>query len=162
MSCMFKSLAFLTFLFLLLPLQAFAWPARVVHVSDGDTIQVEPVDGGDRVKIRLYGIDTPEKKQPHGSIASSFTFENSLYKTVEVEVYDTDRYGRVVAVVLLPEGANLNEELIKQGHAWVYDRYCKEAFCSDWKQLEQEAKENKEGLWFSRSPVPPWDWRKWK
>lgn len=67
-----------------------------------------------------------------------------------------------MGVVVLPEGANLNEELIRQGHAWVYPQYCKQDFCSDWQGLEEEAREDRAGLWFSDNVVAPWEWRKVK
>jgi endonuclease YncB( thermonuclease family) len=71
----------------------------------------------------------------------------------------TERYGRTVAFVRV--GSTLvNEELIRQGVAWVFTRYCDRAICQEWKKLEAEAREAKRGLWSMPNPVPPWEWRR--
>lgn len=137
---------------------AHAWQARVVSVADGDTITVEPVVGGERVKVRLHGIDAPEKKQAGGEAARGFVFDAALYKNVEIsEQGKPDRYGRAIAIVYLPSGQSLQAELLKNGHAWVYPRYCKK--CTDWEALQDAARKNKRGLWGDENAVPPWEWR---
>lgn len=78
---------------------AFAWSGRVVTVIDGDTIIVEPVGGGDRIKVRLQGIDCPERRQAFGEAARFFVNERALFRSVEVDEKGKDRYGRVVAIV---------------------------------------------------------------
>lgn len=130
---------------------------QVISIADGDTITV--LENNKQHKIRLYGIDTPEKKQDFGQKAKQFTSDRVFKKHVQVAVYDTDRYGRIVGVVYVG-GECLNEELIKNGFAWVYKRYCNENFCSQWQQLEQEAREKKLGLWIYDNPIPPWDFRR--
>ncbi len=147
---------------MLFPFSALAWEARVIAVSDGDTITVEPIQGGERIKIRLYGIDTPESRQPYGSIATGYVYATALYKTIEVEEYDIDRYGRTVGVVILPDGTNLNKELLSLGHAWYYGRYCKQEFCPEWKEVEAGARSAKAGLWSDGEAIAPWEWRKKK
>jgi micrococcal nuclease len=82
---------------LLLPASCFAWSGQVVHVADGDTITVSR--NAQRVKVRLYGIDTPEKSQYYGQNAKQFTSSQIMGKTVEVEEIDIDRYGRAVGIV---------------------------------------------------------------
>ena len=84
---------------------AHAWPGRVVDVTDGDTIVVEPTGGGDRVKVRLHGIDAPERKQPFGEAARNFVRSIVLYKVVDVRPtpQKKDRYGRAVAIVEVSE-----------------------------------------------------------
>jgi micrococcal nuclease len=67
-------------------------------------------------------------------------------KTVQVEPVATDRYGRTVAFVKVGD-ALANEELIRQGLAWVFTRYCDRPICQQWKQLEVEAREARRGLW---------------
>ena len=57
-------------------------------------------------------------------------------------------------------GVSLNAELVRGGYAWVYGRYCKKAFCADWKGLEAQAKAVGAGLWADRNPQAPWDWRR--
>ena len=97
-------------------------------------------------KIRLYGIDCPEKGQAFG-------------KDVTVKVKDTDRYGRTVGIVILPDGRSLNEELVYQGLAWWYRKYSKSPKLAT---SEMEARLAHRGLWADKNPIPPWEWRKTK
>src|SRR5210317_295356 len=89
---------FLILLILLWPLTAHAWMAKVVSVTDGDTIKVFNAEQG-QVKIRLYGIDTPEKGQPYGKAAGKYLASLIAGATVEVEIVTTDRYGRTVGII---------------------------------------------------------------
>ncbi len=89
---------------------------HVVGVSDGDTITVLHKGKGER--IRLHGIDCPEKRQAFGNRAKQFTSNLVFAKTVTVQGVDRDRYGRTVGVVLLPDGRSLNHELVRAGLAW--------------------------------------------
>lgn len=131
---------------------------RVVSIADGDTITI--LDSSKtQHKIRLYGIDTPEKGQAFGNAAKQHTASLTANKTAKVTAYDIDRYGRVVGVVIV-DGKNVNQSLIKAGLAWQYRKYCKEDFCRDWLELEKTAEALKVGLWADNDPVPPWDWRK--
>ena len=91
---------------------------KVVAVSDGETISV--MRQGRAVKVRLHGIDCPEKKQAYGTRAKQFTSDMAFGKEVEVRVRDTDRYGRLVGEVILSDGTNLNQELVGAGFAWWY------------------------------------------
>jgi len=133
-----------------------AWSGKVVGVSDGDTITVLHNDKGE--KIRLYGIDCPEKRQAFGKKAKQFTSSMVYGKTVEVQAHDIDRYGRTVGIIYV-NGESLNEALVKNGYAWIYRRYCKEDICKDWTSLESAARDVKVGLWSEPSPIPPWDFR---
>jgi len=135
------------------------WSGKAVGVSDGDTITV--LHDGKGEKIRLYGIDTPEKRQAFGKKAKQFTSSMVFDKTVEVETKDTDRYGRTVGLVYI-NGESINETLIKNGYAWVYRKYCKESFCKDWLNLESAARYGKIGLWSESNSVPPWNFRRKK
>jgi len=130
---------------------------KVVHVADGDTITV--LQKNQEYKIRLYGIDTPEKKQDFGAKAKAFTSDLVSQKEVAVIQKDVDRYGRVVGMVYIGKTC-INEEIVKAGFAWVYQHYCKEPFCKDWIKLETQAREKGKGLWSHPNPVPPWDFRK--
>lgn len=134
----------------------FAWQGKVIHVADGDTITV--MHDGKPEKIRLYGIDTPEKKQEFGKKAKAFTKRMLAGKIVDVEVKAKDRYGRTVAIIR-SGGNNINAALVANGYAWVYRQYCREAFCDEWIRLETRAKNRKYGLWVNRNPMPPWEWR---
>jgi micrococcal nuclease len=129
---------------------------RVLVITDGDTIKV--VVDREQIKIRLYGIDTPEKKQAFGQAATRF-IKSLLSPFVTVEEKDIDRYGRTVGVVYSSTGTNVNEEMVKAGYAWIYRKYCRSSFCSDWLEMESNARNNKIGLWQQKA-VPPWEWRK--
>jgi len=146
------------FCFLLLPCPAWAWSGKVIGVADGDTITV--LHDKHPEKIRLYGIDCPEKRQPFGNKAKQFTSKLVFGKVVEIEPVATDRYGRTVAFVRI-ENITVNEELIKQGFAWVYKRYCKLPVCNDrWDGLERKARSGKQGIWQDSNVIPPWEFRK--
>ena len=144
-------------LFLVLPCPAWAWSGKVVGVSDGDTITV--LRDKQPQKIRLYGIDCPEKRQPFGKRAKQLTSELVFGKLVEVEPVATDRYGRTVAFVQV-EDVLVNEELIKEGLGWVYVRYCKLPLCAEWQGLQLAAQAEKRGLWEDSDYVPPWEFRR--
>ncbi len=133
---------------------------KVISIADGDTITI--LDSNYRqTKIRLYGIDTPEKRQAYGKAAKKFTSELAYKQHAKVKVYDIDKYGRSVGVVFVGN-TNVNNEIIKAGYGWQYRKYCKASFCDQWLQLEREARNAKMGLWRDKIPVPPWEWRKGK
>ncbi|MDA3807591.1 MAG: thermonuclease family protein [Thiomicrorhabdus sp.] len=145
------------FLSLIFTAPAYAVKCEVYKVSDGDTIKV--TCNGRKVKIRLYGVDTPETKQRYGLEATQYTTQAVLNKTVDIRVIDIDRYGRSVAIVQQGD-FNLNEMLVRTGQAWVYDKYCKESFCADFKQYEKQARQQRIGLWEDNTPKAPWNYRK--
>ena len=153
------SVFLIAFCLLLLPHAALAWPGLVIGISDGDTITVLR-DGREQVKIRLYGIDCPEKRQAWGNRATQATKRLCVGKMVDVQKIDIDRYGRTVAIVTLPDGRMLQEMLVVEGMAWVWPRYCKLPVCQDWSEIEAKARESKTGLWRDAEPVPPWEWRR--
>lgn len=132
-----------------------AFTERVVAVYDGDTIGV--LHGGREERIRLSGIDAPEKRQAFGQRAKQAISDLVLGTEVTVETKSHDKYGRTLAEVRLPDGRSLNQELVRQGRAWQYQRYSKD---SDLARLEQEARIARRGLWSEPNPVPSWEWRK--
>jgi micrococcal nuclease len=150
----------ITILLLSWPLTAHAWMAKVVSVTDGDTIKVYNAEQG-QVKIRLYGIDTPEKAQPYGKAAGKYLASLIAGATVEVESVTTDRYGRTVGIVWGGK-TNINQQMVMTGYAWVYQRYCDRDFCSDWLTFEDKARSSRIGLWQESNPIPPWEWRRRK
>ncbi len=105
------------------PTVVLEFSGKVVGVSDGDTITV--LHNGKGERIRLHGIDCPEKRQAFSNRAKQFTSNLVFAKTVTVQAVDRDRYGRTVGVVLLPDGRSLNHELVRAGLAWMYRRYTK-------------------------------------
>lgn len=132
---------------------------RVIKVVDGDTIVVL-TEQGKSERIRLYGIDAPESAQKGGAEATAFARDLLLLQPVSLSVVDRDRYGRTVALVKLKDGRIANAEMVREGHAWVYRDYCREAFCASWLALEYQAKKQGKGLWRGDSPLPPWKWRR--
>jgi len=158
--CFERQALLLILLFISIP--AFAWEARGVAVSDGDTITIEPVQGGDRAKVRLHGIDAPELRQPYGEAAKTFTLNKTLFKEIDVRAtpQGTDRYGRIVAVIDVPGAGILQELLLEAGLAWVYPAFCKD--CNEWETIQEQARRQRKGLWAEKNPVEPWEWRKRK
>ncbi len=145
--------------FLLFASSAYAFPARIMNVIDGDTVDVQPETGGERVRVRLHGIDAPERKQPYGEAAREFVFNIALFENVDVEpVGKPDRYGRLVAIILLPDGESLQALLLAAGLAWVWPRYCRD--CREWQNVHDAARAAGRGLWAEPDPVPPWMWRR--
>ena len=128
---------------------------KVVEVTDGDTISV--MHNGKAEKVRLSGIDCPEKSQAFGQRAKQFTSELVFGKDVTVTVHDTDKYGRTIGEVKLLDGRVLSQELVKAGLAWWYRKYAPGDTTLE--RLETEARNAKQGLWVDPNPIPPWEWR---
>ncbi|MCB9913232.1 MAG: thermonuclease family protein [Planctomycetes bacterium] len=135
-----------------------AWTGKVIRVLDGDTYDV--LNGREVVRIRLYGVDAPEKTQDFGQVAK--TFGGRIFgRQVEVAPIDTDRYGRTIGLITVAgERKAFNQVLLEEGLAWVYTAYCKEAWCTVWSRLEGEAKAARKGLWADARPEPPWQFRR--
>lgn len=129
---------------------------KVVGISDGDTLTV--LKDRKQVKIRLHGIDAPESSQDFGSRAKQAASDLAFGKSVTILPRDTDRYGRTVADVLLPDGRSLNREMVREGMAWWYREYAPHD--RELERLEAEARAAHRGLWGQSNPIPPWDWRK--
>ena len=120
---MLRSTIAILFFLLTIPALSHALTGKVISVADGDTITI--LDSSNRQhKIRLYGIDTPEKKQDFGKTAKKYTASLTAGKKIKVTAYDTDRYGRTVGVVEV-NGLNVNRKLIESGYAWQYRRIAK-------------------------------------
>ena len=128
---------------------------KVVSVVDGDTINIQ--HDNVREKVILYGIDCPEPTQAFGAEAKKFTDDACYGKVVNVEDHGKDSRGRIIGVVLLPDGTNLNRALVKQGLAWWSDKFA--AKDATLKQLHETAKASHIGLWADPNPVPPWIFR---
>jgi len=127
---------------------------EVVGILDGDTIEV--MQGGSAVRVRLDGIDCPEKKQAFGRRARQFTSRMAFGKQVQVIEKGKDRYGRTLAGVILPDGKSLNQELVREGYAWWYWKYSDD---EELKRLQAQAREAKRGLWSDPQVIPPWTFR---
>ena len=138
----------------LLPATAAAWSGKIVGVIDGDSIRI--LHDGQPEKIRLWGIDCPEKGQDFGNRAKQLTSALVFGKVVEIEPMTVDRYGRTVAFVRVGN-TRVNEELIRQGLAWLFTRYCDRPICQRSKLLEEEARTVRRGLQSIPNPVPSWE-----
>lgn len=128
---------------------------KVISIKDGDTIEM--LVDNKPVKIRLRGIDCPEKKQPFGNNARQFTSDLCFGKIVKAEQLSKDRYKRIVAKIILPSGNLLNLQLLKAGLAWHYTKYDRSG---DFASAEKEAKSQRRGIWSMKDPIAPWSWRK--
>lgn len=155
----------LTFVATLLsgPPFAHAWPATVISVTDGDTVRVAPCgDTSTPMTVRLYGIDAPEFGQDGGE-ESKRALEDFLPAETAIEVIPQgmDKYERTLGLVM-SGGRCINGQMIRDGQAWHYLKYCRAAMCKGWKRMQQAAQRERRGLWREGKPVAPWEWRKGK
>ena len=153
-----KFLTFLLHIFLFHNVSAESLTGKVISVADGDTVTI--VNNNQQTKVRLAEIDTPEKNQPYGKKSKKALSDFIFNKEVEVEVVTIDRYGRTVGTIFLGN-QNINREMVKAGHAWVYVKYAKNKTLFN---LEKKAKTNRLGLWAlpAEDRIPPWEWRRGK
>jgi endonuclease YncB( thermonuclease family) len=136
---------------------------RVVGVADGDTVTILDSTNTQH-KIRLGGIDAPEKHQAFGNVSKKSLSDMVYGQLVTVDWHKEDRYGRKVGKVLTND-IDVNLEQIKRGLAWYYKKYKGEMVQTDrinYVQAQQEAETNQRGLWLDANPIPPWDFRKQK
>lgn len=136
---------------------------RVVGVADGDTITVLDSTNTQH-KIRLNGIDAPEKNQAFGNVSKKSLSDMVFNQQIDVDWLKVDRYGRKVGKVIL-NNEDVNLEQIKRGMAWYFKKYKGDLVQEDritYVQAEQEAEANRVGLWVDPNPIPPWDFRKQK
>ena len=129
--------------------------AEVISVVDGDTLEV--LHQGKTVRIRLYGIDSPEKGQPFGTKAKTQLSSLAFGKIVIVEKKDFDSYGRTVAEIRLKDGTRINREMVSSGYAWWFEKYAPDD--TDLKQREAEARSARRGLWSDPQTLEPWLFR---
>jgi len=144
----------------------------VVGVADGDTITVLDTNR-EQHKIRLAGIDAPEKAQPFGQRSKQSMSTLVFGKEVDVQWNKHDRYQRILGKVMVadpncrtnrcPKTLDAGLAQLTVGLAWWYRKYAKgqslEA-AGRYEFAEQEARAKRAGLWTDADPVPPWDWRK--
>ena len=140
--------------------QAKVYSATVSRVSDGDSLQVIDQHGQKR-KLRFAYIDAPELQQAHGE-ASRKALQDVLGKQVEVTVFGRDRYRRELVKVSVA-GRDLSLRQLQQGHAWHYQSYAKRDQAADdyaaYAAAQQQAKQNRIGLWRAREAQAPWAFR---
>ena len=146
---------------LLLPLlaQAEQFTGKVVGIRTGDTLSV--LRKGGVVQVHLYGIACPERRQAFGTQARQFTRDVAFRQTVAVAVDAvamdaTDRRGRLIAAIQLPNGQDLSQVLVQAGYAWHDTQYAPHD--KRLAQLQAEAQAAQRGLWADANPIPPWEW----
>lgn len=133
---------------------------KVVGVSDGDSITVLD-NSKTQHKIRLAGIDAPEKSQAFGERSKQHLSDLVFGKPVIVDWSKTDKYGRTIGKVIV-NGQDANLSQIYTGLAWHYKQYDKEQSVTDrgsYAQAEIAARAQRIGLWYDAAPTPPWDFR---
>ena len=149
----------LVLIFLAVPLLAIGQEVKVISITDGDTVKVLTHDK-QQIKVRLAEIDTPERKQPYGKKAKEALSNMVFGKVVDLRPVTIDRYGRTIGHLFI-NSLNVNKEMVRTGHAWVYRRYMTD------KSLivhEEYARSKGIGLWAlpAGQRIEPWKWRRSK
>ncbi|MFM7005450.1 MAG: thermonuclease family protein [Limnohabitans sp.] len=142
-------------------LNAATLQGKVIGVADGDTVTLLDAQKNQH-KIRLQGIDAPEKAQAFGNKSKQSLHEMVHGKEVFVDVQKKDKYGRSVGKILVNQTDACLEQ-IKRGMAWHYKQYANEQSPEDrdvYAQAESTARAQSLGLWKDKSPTPPWAFRK--
>ena len=130
--------------------------AKVVRISDGDSLVVH---FGDRnIRVRLVEIDAPEISQPFGDRSRASLTQICGNKTARISWSQKDRNDRLLARVWC-NGRDANAEQVRRGMAWVFERYAKDLSLFE---LQTAARANRAGLWAEGFPIPPWEWRRLK
>lgn len=130
---------------------------KVVAIKDGDTVVV--LDSlNNQTTLRLAEVDCPEKSQPFGTNAKQFTSDQIYFKTIKYVVTDTDRYGRSIAMIYYDtDNKYLSAEIIKAGMGWHYKKY---STSKELATFQENAKQNKIGLWIDSNPIEPSEFRR--
>ena len=153
---MVRRLLLTCFVLLLFPYSSFAdFSGPVIGIIDGDIIEVLRHH---HERIRLNGIDCPEKGQAYGQKAKQATSALVFGKDVMLQTFGKDKYGRTLADVRLLDGTHVNHTLVKDGWCWWYPKYAPRN--RELERLEKNARAAKKGLWVAPVQVPPWEWRK--
>ena len=135
---------------------AFAdFTGRVVKITDGDSLLV--LISKRQVRVRLDGIDAPERGQAFSKRSRQSLADMCAGKTAEVADRGKDRYGRTIGGVTCA-GVDANSEQVRRGMAWVFTRYV--PLGSALYELEAYARLRQIGLWADPRAVPPWEWRR--
>lgn len=145
----------------------------VVGVSDGDTITARCGESGayEQIKVRMQGIDAPERKQPYGARSKEALSDLVFQRLAELRCGKTDRYQRKVCSVWVapaasPDGPRTLDAglaMVNTGMAWWYRAYAREQSPQervDYEAAEGDARRRRSGLWSDAAPLAPWDWRR--
>jgi len=147
--------------FLSLAVSADTLTGKVIKITDGDTLYALDANHKQH-KIRLAGIDAPERKQAYGLASRKHLASIVADKQIRIEYQKRDRYGRIVGKVLL-DGIDACLEQVKAGYAWHYKKYQHEQSLEDqrlYANAENQAREERLGLWRENNPTPPWEYRR--
>ncbi|RJX32326.1 MAG: nuclease [Oxalobacter sp.] len=152
----------LSALLLCLPARAAELPGKVIGVTDGDTVKIL-IAGHKQERIRLAGIDAPERRQPYGQKSRQHLSNMIFGRQVVVVWKKRDRYKRIIGKIVLDEKTDVGLEQIKAGLAWHYKAYQKDQSGDDrqtYADAELRARDKRAGLWSDANPVAPWAWRR--
>ena len=141
-------------------IQAADLRGRVVGISDGDTLTILDSDRRQH-KVRLAGIDAPEKSQAFGQASKVSLSEQAFGRDVVVVWDKQDRYGRIIGKILVNQ-EDICLQQIRRGMAWHYKQYQKDQAPIDrskYSEAEAIARASQVGLWQDKDPIPPWEWR---
>jgi endonuclease YncB( thermonuclease family) len=153
--------AFVAIALLAASAQAAQWRGKVVAIADGDTLTLLD-EARKQHRIRLDGIDAPERAQPFGQRARQSLAALAHGREAVADCPKTDRYGRAVCRVFV-DGVDVGLEQVRRGLAWHYLKYAHEQgpqARADYARAEGQARSGRAGIWSTRDPTPPWDWRR--
>ncbi|MBK7958756.1 MAG: thermonuclease family protein [Bacteroidetes bacterium] len=128
---------------------------KVIAIQDGDTYDI--LVDKTTMRIRMDGIDAPEKGMPFYKVAKQFLASMCFGKMLRIEVKSTDRHGRTVARAFLSDGRDLSQEMLRAGLAWHFVKYSKDKTLAS---LELAARKQQVGIWSNPNPMSPWENRR--
>lgn len=136
------------------------YAGRIVGVIDGDTVDLL-TDAKVLIRVRLSGIDAPEKKQAFGNVSKKALSDLAFDRRVVVVASKHDRFGRLIGKVMVA-GVDANLQMVQFGLAWHFKKYEKEQAFEDrqrYAEAELKARARHVGLWTDKDPIAPWDFR---
>lgn len=147
----------IVFVAALLPLVIWSAEIRgkVVAITDGDTVKVlDDLDGG-LFRVRLAGVDAPEKGQDFGMAAKKHLSTMAFGKAAVVRYKSIDRFGRIIGKLTVA-GKDIAGQMLLDGMSWHYSAFDNS---QEYAEAQREAQENKRGIWKNGKAIPPWEWR---